>query len=205
MHDTLANNWRQRMAGRSALCAVLLAVPVAVAAQISFSGGLGGVPFGVEALTDGPAVESIGTAPAPATDQNLTRLLSGDPAAASAAGVQVDGSQSTGNGAAQILPGSTPETVQDPVGGIDPPSATDPPGGGGTDPANSPGGPPPPGSAPTPPADPGPQPSPPPASPIDTTPAPDPVPDVAVPDPGGVVGGVTQPLENAANGILNGG
>jgi len=204
MHDTLANNWRQRMAGRSALCAVLLAVPVAVAAQISFSGGLGGVPFGVEALTDGPGAESIGTAPAPAQDQNLTRLLSGDSAAALAAGAQGDGSQSTGDGGGQILSGSTPETVQDPVGGVDPPAATDPLGGGGTDPADPPSGPPP-GSAPTPPADPGPQPSPPSASAIDTTPAPDPVPDVAVPDPGGVVGGVTQPLENAANGILNGG
>ena len=71
MSDTLANQWRQRMAGRSALCAVLLAVPVAVAAQISFSAGLDNVPFGVSTLAAGPETSSIGPAGAAAPDQNL--------------------------------------------------------------------------------------------------------------------------------------
>ena len=193
MSDTLANDWRQRMAGRSALCAVLLAVPVAVAAQISFSAGLDNVPFGVSTLAAGPGTTSIGPAGSVAPNQNLSTLLDDTPgtgaasaAAAAAAGGPVDGAPApsgTGDisGGGAIVPG--------PGGGGETPGG---PGGGGETPGG-PGGTPGP-TPPTPPTTPEP-PAPPPAQPV---------PGVTVPDVGSVVDSVTAPIDQAT-GLLPGG
>ena len=47
MHETLAYEWRKRMAARSAVLAGLLAIPVLVSALIGFSSGLGGLGAGI--------------------------------------------------------------------------------------------------------------------------------------------------------------
>jgi hypothetical protein len=60
MQETLAHEWRRRMATRSTLVALLLSVPVFAAALIGFSGGIGGLPFGINALATGPEAESPG-------------------------------------------------------------------------------------------------------------------------------------------------
>src|SRR5687768_11252990 len=125
MSDTLANQWRQRMAGRSALCAVLLAVPVAVAAQISFSAGLDNLPFGVSTLAAGPETSSIGPAGATAPAQNLAAAPGAD-AAAGATATTV----ATGGGGG----GATTGITDDVSGGVVPPT------GGGID-DGGPGGP----------------------------------------------------------------
>jgi hypothetical protein len=58
MQDTLAQDWRKRMAARSTVCAMLLAIPVLTAVVVGFSAGPGGLPFGISALTSGPSPES---------------------------------------------------------------------------------------------------------------------------------------------------
>ena len=195
MSDTLANQWRQRMAGRSALCAVLLAVPVAVAAQISFSAGLDNVPFGVSTLAAGPETSSIGPAGAAAPDQNLATPL--DDAAAATATAAV----TTGGGG----PGTTLGGTDDVSGGVLPPGSGDGsqntgdgdggPGGTGPEPP-SPAPTPTPTPVPTPPA---PAPEPPAAPPVQ------PVPNVTVPDIGNVVDSVTDPVDQATGGLVGGG
>jgi len=189
MSDTLANQWRQRMAGRSALCAVLLAVPVAVAAQISFSAGLDNLPFGVSTLAAGPEAGSTSPAGAAAPDQNLATPLDGGATTAAATTAAA-----TGGGG----PGSTVSGPGDVSGGVVPTA----PGGGGEDPGSGgPGGtnPDPPGPTPPPTTPPAPAPEPP-----ATPPVPQPIPGVNVPDLGNVVEQVTDPVGQAA-GLLPGG
>ena len=194
MSDTLANQWRQRMAGRSALCAVLLAVPVAVAAQISFSAGLDNVPFGVSTLAAGPETSSIGAAGATAPSQNLATPVDGTGAAADAA----TSAAGTGGG-----PGTTVSGTTDVSGGFVPP--TSPGGTGGPGPGdggpNGPGSPSPTPPGPSPPTTP-PAPTP---DPPATPPAPQPVPGVNVPDVGGIAEQVTDPVDQATGGLVPGG
>src|SRR5919198_5975245 len=80
MQDTLAHEWRRRMAARSSLCAMLLAVPVGVAALIGFSAGPGGLPLGISALTSGPTESAIGVP----SDQGRSGALAGIARVASA-------------------------------------------------------------------------------------------------------------------------
>ena len=179
MQDTLANDWRQRMAGRSAVCAVLLAVPVAVAAQISFSAGLDNLPFGVSTLAGGP--DAIAPARSTPPAQNLTTLLDDAGAPALAGG--------GGGDAAGTDPGATTDVSGGPGAVL--PTGT---GGGPTD-TGGPGGPGP--GTPTPPT-----PEPPTGGPVPTPPAPEPpapapVPSVPVPDTGGVVDDAVGTVEGA--------
>lgn len=75
MQDTLAHDWRKRMAARSTVCAMLLAVPVLVAALIGFSAGPGGLPFGISSLASGPGQNSIGVAGRSAQGNSVARLV----------------------------------------------------------------------------------------------------------------------------------
>lgn len=193
MQDTLANNWRQRMAWRSAACAFLLAVPVAVAAQISFSSGLGNVPFGVSTFAAGPEQSSIGAQAPAARGQNLVTLLDD----AGAPGQATAGAPAGGTVASAGTGGGSAPLTGDPVAQVPgPPSIGDPTGASGGGPADA-GGPPrdnttPPVPPPSPPAPSGgstPPPSSPPAGPV---------PGVSVPDPGGIVESVTDPVGQAA-------
>ena len=188
MSDTLANQWRQRMAGRSALCALLLAVPVAVAAQISFSAGLDNVPFGVSTLAAGPEASSIGPASATAPAQNLASAPAADGAAGGTATTVATGG---GGGTA-----TTTSITDDVSGGVIPPTGGGDgddggPGTGGPGDGGPTGGPTPPGPAPAP-TPPAPEP---PA-------APQPIPGVTVPDVGNVVEQVTDPIDQATGGNL---
>lgn len=196
MSDTLANHWRQRMAGRSALCAVLLAVPVAVAAQISFSAGLDNVPFGVSTFAAGPDTSSIGPTGSVAPNQNLSTLLDDTGAAGTAAGAAPGGPAAgapAASGTSDISGGGV--IVPGPGDGGENPG----PGGGGETPGG-PGGPPSPEPpAPTPPTTPPTAPEPPAAPPAGPS-----VPGVTVPDVGSVVDSVANPVDQAT-GLLPGG
>lgn len=96
MQDTLAHEWRRRMAARSSLCAMLLAVPVGVAALIGFSAGPGGLPLGISSLANGPTENAIGVAPS----GDRSRALSQIARATTAAAVTVPAVSATGPGAA---------------------------------------------------------------------------------------------------------
>jgi hypothetical protein len=196
MSDTLVNDWRQRMAGRSALCAVLLAVPVAVAAQISFSAGLDSVPFGVSTFAAGPDTSSIGRAGSVAPSQNLSTLLNDTSvaagAAAGAATGGLSGSATTPGGTSDVSDGGI---IVPGTGGGGNPGDT---GGGGENPGGPSGAPPPTPTppTPTPPA----TPEPPPATPVQPS-----VPGVTVPDAGGVINSVTDSVGQAPGLLPDGG
>lgn len=198
MQDTLADNWRQRMAGRSAVCAVLLAVPVAVAAQISFSAGLDNVPFGVSTFAAGPQTSSIGSSNTATPGQNLTTLLDDAQAAGPASGAGATGGD--GGGGGSPAGGPAPEGVAGGTGGFDPGAPGDDGSGGGPGdggPTGPPDGPDPP--EPVPPAPTAPDPEPP------ATPAPQPVPGVNVPDVGAAIDNVTAPIGQAGELLPGGG
>ena len=95
MSNGLLAQWNRRIAGRGLVGAALLAVPVAVAAALSFSGGFSGLPGGLSALTSGP---EAGAGAVPGT-RSLNRVLvafSGTPAPAT-------GGSPGGNGGAGDL------------------------------------------------------------------------------------------------------
>ena len=153
MQETLAYEWRRRMAARSSLVAMLLAVPVMAAVVIGFSGGVGSLPFGISSLAGGPSADSVGAQGGVAPALNLT-AVSGAPAAvavgtsAAAAGAPEGGgltAQSPGTAAPGVdaLPpaGSAP-----PAGETRTPGETGGAGGGG----GVAGGAPPPAPAPEP-------------------------------------------------------
>src|SRR3954465_10146094 len=68
--ETLAHDWRRRMATRSVLAAMLLSIPLLAAAVIGFSGGVGSLPFGIAALTGGPGGSAPPAGPPAPPPQN---------------------------------------------------------------------------------------------------------------------------------------
>jgi hypothetical protein len=100
MQETLAHEWRKRMAARSTVCAMLLAIPVLVVVLIGFNGGLGALPFGISSLATGPSEQSIsvnGQRPSSA----VSRLV----ASASATTTTVAAPATTGGGGGQTTTG----------------------------------------------------------------------------------------------------
>jgi hypothetical protein len=54
-NDTLAREWRRRMAARSTISALLLSIPVLVAATIGVNAGPGGLVSGFSSFVNGPS------------------------------------------------------------------------------------------------------------------------------------------------------
>src|SRR5512134_1687324 len=107
MQETLAHEWRRRMAARSSLVAMLFAVPVFAALAIGFSGGLGTLSFGIGSVESAPGVTtSSGRDGAPST-QNLSGLLaqSARPAASASADSAGGSNDSGGSGTAVTAAG----------------------------------------------------------------------------------------------------
>ena len=71
MRKGLLAQWSRKIVGRGVAAAMLLAVPVGVAAVIGFSDGLGGVARGFDAL-DGPEPQAV---PPSASGRALDRAL----------------------------------------------------------------------------------------------------------------------------------
>jgi hypothetical protein len=91
MSKGLLAQWRRGVIGRGFTGALLLAVPVATAAVIGFSGGFGSVTGGLSELTTGP---DAGFATAPPADGLAAAVVSvaGDPGGApTGGGVDDDG------------------------------------------------------------------------------------------------------------------
>jgi len=137
MQETLAHDWRKRMAARSSVCAMLFAIPVFVTLLIGYSGGLGGLPFGINSLARGPSQESVTVSGQGAQNAAAARLAASAstaaattpaPPSSTAAGATTGGGTvgggstgtgtgtsagSTGSGAgaptATVSPGPTPE------------------------------------------------------------------------------------------------
>ncbi len=93
LHDTLAREWRRRMATRGILSAALLSIPVLVAAVIGFSAGPGGF-LGLGAFAGAPSDPSAGAAGQQAGG-HLSRLVG------SASSTNSPGTAATGTGAAR--------------------------------------------------------------------------------------------------------
>jgi hypothetical protein len=102
LHDTLAGEWRRRMASRGIFAAVLLAVPVLMAAAIGFSAG-GGLPFGISSFASGPN-EPSATSPGKAGDHSFNRLIG---SSASSAIVSAASTPGGGGGGAQNSSGGS--------------------------------------------------------------------------------------------------
>lgn len=118
MQDTLAHDWRRRMAGRSILVAMLLAVPLLIAALIGFSGGVGGLSFGIGSIATGPEDSTTSGAPQ-AAPPGLIGLggVVGTVAGPGAAGAPAAG------GGTGLTPSATGIGVTPPTVGPAPPSA----------------------------------------------------------------------------------
>lgn len=125
MRKGLLVQWRRRIATRGLVTALLLAAPVAVAAEIGFSGGIGGLAGGLSTLASGPN-----------TEPTSERSRDSTPARVAVA-------EATGGAPERGAPGGAPpetgEGEQAPTGGGDTrvPGDTDPgtgsnPGGGDT-------------------------------------------------------------------------
>jgi hypothetical protein len=98
LHDTLAQEWRRRMASRGMFSAVLLAVPVLMAAAIGFSAGPGGLPFGISSFANGPNDSSLAGGK-DARGNNISRLIgSASTATVSPAALPIAGGASSGGG-----------------------------------------------------------------------------------------------------------
>lgn len=185
MPETLAYEWRRRMAARSALCAMLLAIPVGVSALIGFSAP-GTFSLGLDSLLTGPGGE-VGAATAQSQGRILSRLAAA-PAAVT---------PGTGLGFTGTTPGPPGGGGEDPTTAIEPPGPPGPvPGDPGPPaPPPNPSGPPSPPDTPDPPAPPPPPDNP----PVNVSPVNDVV--------GGVGGTVADTLDgpgNAAAGALGG-
>lgn len=111
------------MAARSALVAMLLAIPVFAVLLIGFSGGVGGLSFGISSLASGPTVESVAQGTPPA---DLSGLID---ASAGAAGSPAPGTTIT------APPGTAPPPTVNPL----PPTAV-PLAGDTRQPIGDPGG-----------------------------------------------------------------
>jgi hypothetical protein len=84
------------MASRGVFSAVLLAVPVLVAAAIGFSAGPGGLPFGISSFANGPNDPSLADSAKNARG-NITRLIgSASTATVSPAAAPTSGGASSG-------------------------------------------------------------------------------------------------------------
>ena len=139
MRKGLLAQWRGRIVGRGTAAAALLAIPVAVAAAIGFSEGLGGVVRGFDAI-DGPEPAAAGAEAGPGggLDAALVALVGDDdggsgggdggptPNAPGAPGGPggpggAGGSPAPGTGPALELPGSpgVQVPVEDPSGSVD--------------------------------------------------------------------------------------
>jgi hypothetical protein len=103
MQDTLAQDWRKRMAARSTVCAMLLAIPVLTAVLIGFSAGPGGLPFGISSLASGPS-EPLQLEAQPASSQALGPVSTSAPAAGSGFAAPSDLGSPSGGGSS--VPGS---------------------------------------------------------------------------------------------------
>jgi len=136
MRQGLIANWNRRMASKGLLGAVLLLVPVVIAATIGFGGAAG-----LSSLATGPSESSIGaTAPiAQQRDHGIDDLLLDTLAGGHAPGESTPGQASLGSGG---------ERDSGPGAPLDPGSGG---GGGGGAPGGSPGG----SGTPDAPADPG--------------------------------------------------
>jgi hypothetical protein len=182
--ETLAGEWQKRMAARSGLVALLLAIPVLVAAVIGFSGGLGAFPLGISSLATGPDEAPLEPASQPTRALNLGGGTRTAAASLPGGGPGASGSTagSSGDGVATISPGST-SFVPTSSGGAG--SGSDGGSGGGS-----------PGSSGSPPAAP-------PSSP--STPS-QPAPSIQLPvDPtGGAVSGAVNQVNETVGGVLDG-
>jgi hypothetical protein len=101
MSNGLLAQWNRRIAGRGLVGAALLAVPVAVAAALSFSGGFSGLPGGLSALASGP---DTGASASPGA-QSLNSVLvafSGTPGPATGGGTSGAGSPGGDGGAGEV-------------------------------------------------------------------------------------------------------
>jgi hypothetical protein len=106
IHDTLAGEWRQRMATRGAMAAVLLAVPILVAAAIGFSAG-GGLPFGISSFASGPGdSSSSGSDKAGHGSDSISRLIGSSASAATVSPVSTAGGGSGSGGNSDATRGS---------------------------------------------------------------------------------------------------
>jgi hypothetical protein len=179
--DTLAGEWQKRMAARSGLVALLLAVPVLVAAVIGFSGGFGALPLGISSLATGPEESTLETSqPTSALDlDGSIRTAATSPSDGAGGGAGGSGSGAAGGSGSPGLDPGTSSFVPTSGGGGGGGSGGG--GGGGAPPASDP--------APAPPA---------PASSS-------PVPPVELPaDPtGGAVRGVVDQVNETVGGVLD--
>jgi hypothetical protein len=105
IHDTLAQEWRHRMASRGAMAAVLLAVPILVAAAIGFSAG-GGLPFGISSFASGPGDSSSSTDKAGHGSDSISRLIGSSASAATVSPVTAGGGNGSAGGNGDATRGS---------------------------------------------------------------------------------------------------
>jgi trimeric autotransporter adhesin len=117
MQETLAHDWSRRMAGRSILVAMLLAVPVLMGVVIGFSSGVGGLSFGIGSLASGPE-NSAATGGGPGAASGLPGLgaVAGAVAAPLAATGPGTGGGDGGGPAAVTGPGLPPTVISVPPG-----------------------------------------------------------------------------------------
>ena len=115
MRKGLLAQWRGRIVGRGMAAAALLAVPVAVAAVIGFSDGLGGVVRGFDAI-DGPEPAAAGAEAGPGggLDAALVALV-GDDDGGPGGGGGGDAPDAPGNPGAPGGPGGSPATGAGPT------------------------------------------------------------------------------------------
>jgi hypothetical protein len=134
MSKGLLAHWRRGILGRGLTGALLLAVPVAVAAVIGFSGGFGSVTGGLDELTTGPDAALTAAPPADDLDAAVVAVADG-----TTGGPGPGGGDGPGDGGGDGAPAPAPG---DAGGGGPVPNAPDvpdvpgDPGGGGNDTVN---------------------------------------------------------------------
>lgn len=131
MSKGLLAHWRRGILGRGLTGALLLAVPVATAAVIGFSGGFGSVTGGLSELTTGPEATFSTAPPVDDLDAALVAVAGGPPVAGPPGGDGGGGDDGGGGpgdgpdgGPAPTGPGGN--TVPNPA-----PDVPELPGGGG--------------------------------------------------------------------------
>ena len=130
MSKGLLAHWRRGILGRGLTGALLLAVPVATAAVIGFSGGFGSVTGGLSELTTGPEATLSAAAPADDLDAAVIAVADGTaptPGPGDGGGDGGDGPGGGGGGAPAPGPSDTGGGGTVP----DPPDVPQLPGDGG--------------------------------------------------------------------------
>ena len=126
MPKGLLAEWRRRMVSRGLAAALLLAVPVGVAAAIGFEGSIGGLGEGLDALVSGPEGSQVSAASSEGDEDAIDSAIS---------------ALATPTGAG--LPGAGGPGAGGPGGGGDDDGGAPAPGGspgGGSPGGGSPGG-----------------------------------------------------------------